>query len=892
MALHPLMAFGAGELDPALWDRTTLDKYRTGLATARNCFIHKTGRIVNRGGTSKILPTKNDPTMAPVTFVRFNANYVTASHHHLGLGTKVRLTTTGTLPGGLSLATDYYVIYVAEDTLAFASSLANAKANTVVTTSNAGTGVHTIVPVSFGATSSKCVLYSPPYSKYLIEWGHRYVRIHDTENGTYQEAGQNFTEDDLPYVQFKPSGLFVYVFCRDYLVQKMVLGDLSLSSTALTYHRMTPNDLIFYVPFAPISTSSSSTGTPNGYDVDYAWTQVVDGQEGDWNAVGGFKLPISNGQYNTFGWTGLSTATEVRVYRRPSDGQAYGYIGSVAVVGGTATFNDYGQEADYTHSPPKGEIMPYLWYITPQTYKMNTGTIYQQRLVTTWYKNEEAIVASRPGAQNNFWRDYPLAADSALQFKTGAEGIAKVLHIDESDGLLAFTTRGIFKSTGALTPDNLAMPNAGEWVIKETLKPLKIPGGMLFQDQATNTVRILIYSNDTQGYPGDEISIYSNHLFENKEIVSWAFQDGDAPIIWCVMSDGSVNTLTYQRDQQMRAWTRHDTQGGKFESVATVRTQGNAANRYKKSTAYFVVLRNGLRYIEKLEDRFENDLKDLKLMDASVSLKNDVTYDDTLTATAQDPSDWYGLIDIYSSFGAFNNVAGEGAVGTIFRMFDKDGAALDLEVITRTDFNTVTVQPLYGQQFPPDQSTGFRLYRTYTEVTGLDHLEGQSVTVFVDGNLLSSPLNDDQDYDPIVVNGGKITLPVRDFEQMRGAFITVGLPIVSDVETLDVATLEQKPTMVEDLICSKLYMRVHKTLGTYVSSEFPANNFVKGMTTPDEREENNETGNIGNAAQKPISKRYAMSIPNDWKSRGRICLRQVDPYPFEILSFLPDFSTS
>jgi hypothetical protein len=59
------------------------------------------------------------------------------------LGTRVRLTTTTTLPAGLSLATDYYVIKASDSTFKLATSYANAVAGTAVNITDAGTGTHT-----------------------------------------------------------------------------------------------------------------------------------------------------------------------------------------------------------------------------------------------------------------------------------------------------------------------------------------------------------------------------------------------------------------------------------------------------------------------------------------------------------------------------------------------------------------------------------------------------------------------------------------------------------------------------------------------------------------------------------------------------------------------------
>lgn len=59
-------------------------------------------------------------------------------------GEKVKLTTTGTLPGGLSLSTDYYAIYSDATHIYLATSLANAYAGTYIDITGAGAGVHTI----------------------------------------------------------------------------------------------------------------------------------------------------------------------------------------------------------------------------------------------------------------------------------------------------------------------------------------------------------------------------------------------------------------------------------------------------------------------------------------------------------------------------------------------------------------------------------------------------------------------------------------------------------------------------------------------------------------------------------------------------------------------------
>lgn len=59
-------------------------------------------------------------------------------------GTRVRLTTTTTLPAGLATATDYYVIRLSDTTFELATSYANSLTGTQINITDAGTGTHTV----------------------------------------------------------------------------------------------------------------------------------------------------------------------------------------------------------------------------------------------------------------------------------------------------------------------------------------------------------------------------------------------------------------------------------------------------------------------------------------------------------------------------------------------------------------------------------------------------------------------------------------------------------------------------------------------------------------------------------------------------------------------------
>jgi hypothetical protein len=624
--------------------------------------------------------------------------------------------------------------------------------------------------------------------------------------------------------------------------------------------------------------AESITGT--GYNVQYSVTQVANGEESYQRdlAVGAAKLPVNAGEKNTLvlNCSNESLSTEVRVYRRPENGISFGFIGSVNVSAGAATFIDYGGDADYTHAPP-------TWidtFYSSFNLMAKTGCVYQQRMIVVNHSNDEVIDASRTGYPTNFLRDFPYSDDSALKFKAGSAGNAKVLHLFDNGGLIAFTTKGIYQSTGALSPTNISLEKKGNWVIEENVPPLEVPGALLFVDKSTNTVRTLIFSNEAGGFPGDEISIFSNHLFSNKKVKSWAFQDGDIPVVWVVFDDGSLVSLTYQRENQMQAWARHDSNGDTFECVTVLKDSSN------KSIPYFLIKRGQKRFIEIGSDRFVSDLKDYIGMDASVTFKSELSSGGAaIDVTPVVPGEWEGLLNINSTLAVFANTAGNGAVGTIFRFFDAQGSAVDLEVTSYVNTKYVVVQP--APEFPSDQGYSIKLYKTYTTLTGLDHLEGKLVSITSDGYVIASPNNNIDNLPAVTVVGGQVTL------DEPGAIVHVGLPFTSDVETLDIDTVEQKPTLLESSLVDKVYVKIYNSRGLYVGSSFPSNDKVGaevGVDTMVDIEERDDSDMVENAVQPLSTKRIYQSVPNDWDSNGRVCFRQVDPLPFEILSIIPDLT--
>ena len=102
--------------------------------------------------------TVNTPAakaFASATDVDTATDYITEVAHGFLTGLIGQMTTSATLPTGLSLATDYFIIEIDDDTYQLASSLANALAGTAVDITAIGSGDQTFTPTALAGASIK-----------------------------------------------------------------------------------------------------------------------------------------------------------------------------------------------------------------------------------------------------------------------------------------------------------------------------------------------------------------------------------------------------------------------------------------------------------------------------------------------------------------------------------------------------------------------------------------------------------------------------------------------------------------------------------------------------------------------------------------------------------------
>jgi hypothetical protein len=238
------------------------------------------------------------------------------------------------------------------------------------------------------------------------------------------------------------------------------------------------------------------------------------------------------------------------------------------------------------------------------------GTFFEQRLVV-------AGSALKPGG---FWgsftgigESYPLSAndDNAWEYVLGANDVNRIRWLLPTRVLLIGTAAAEFFATGgedrAITPTNIFVRSDSAHG-SGSVPPIRVGSVGLFVPASGRELRELIYDYEQNAFRANDMLITSDHLVENYEITRLAYQKKPNSIVWAIRSDGTLLSMTYQREHEVVGWSRHvtgptqDCSDGQFESITSI------THWLRGTESVWVVVRRLVggvwkRYIEYLDDR-------------------------------------------------------------------------------------------------------------------------------------------------------------------------------------------------------------------------------------------------------------------------------------------------
>lgn len=281
------------------------------------------------------------------------------------------------------------------------------------------------------------------------------------------------------------------------------------------------------------------------------------------------------------------------------------------------------------------------WVIQPLAFNSTNGyprccTYFKQRLVfANTKKAPNKIWFSAVGANGNFLET---TEDGDAFSIVSASGLSNsILFLEAQRGVICLTSGGEFMvdSDGGLTPTTVNIAEHSAYGAYSVTRPERVGNELLFVQRGGERVRALTYRYEVDGLVSPEISTLASHIGEDHLGVSQiSYQQEPESTVWCVLGDGKVASITFNRDQEVMAWAQHDF-GGSVKSICSMPTQLGSDD------AYMLIERKGNVYLEQISfDALVDSQTSIKLNTGILvksrfdHLKNIAAYwvkDDTVT---------------------------------------------------------------------------------------------------------------------------------------------------------------------------------------------------------------------------------------------------------------------
>ena len=425
---------------------------------------------------------------------------------------------------------------------------------------------------------------------------------------------------------------------------------------------------------------------------------------------------------------------------------------------------------------------------------------------------------------------------------------------------------------GTLKPTEIN-PKQHSYNGMSNLQPIIIDGTAIYVQARGSIIRDLGFDYQIDGYRGNDLTIFSTHLFEGHTIDDWTFQQVPNSVVWLKRDDGTMLGMTYIREHQVLAWHRHDFENGSLKQLKAI-PEGT------EEYVYAVIERsvNGrtVKYVERMNTRYVDPdaVEDTTILDSYLTYDGRHTGSTTMTLSGGVDWDHEETLTLTASAATFISTARD--VGNEIHLTSgTEIIRFRIKGFTSTTIVTGTVNRTVPVAMRSTALTSW----TYAvdEVAGLWHLEGQTVSIFADGYVLASPNN--PAYPTMTVANGSLTL-----DRCFGV-IHVGLPITSDLETLNLDTPQGETLADKAPLVNVVTAFVEKTRGLWCGTRPPRDeetDFLGGLNEFKLRSVEGYDESI-DLATGPVE----VPVAGQYETNGRVFLRQVDPVPATILAIMP-----
>ena len=880
VAAHPITNFTAGELSPLMEARMDLAQYANGCRLLKNFLVHPQGGIYRRGGTKHVASVKTSSKKTRLVPFEFST-------------------------------TQAYILEFGENYIRFYKDQGQ-----IVSGSPEAA-------VELTTTYSESELFGLQFAQsadilYIAHPNHHPAQLSRTSHTAWTLADTVF--EDGPYLKENIE--------TTTMTLSATTGSVNVTASAVTGINdgagFVSTDVGRYIRIGHIATKWAAS---TSYSVD----NIVRNVDNTYICVKAGTSDSSGGP-STEG-DEIADNSAMWKFQAPG-GMQWGYalinsITSTTIVACTvqATFGGTSGETSWRLGAWYGGSYP------------ATVAFYEQRLFwagstydsqTLWGSESGDYYKHAPGVLDADAVIYTLATDQVNAIEWLSPG--KVLAVGTAGGEFKVSASS---NEEALTPTNIRVVRETNYGSADTM-PLRVANVVLYIQRAARKLREFVYQFESDAFVSPDLTLLSEHISQTG-FVEMAYQQEPDSIVWIPLTDGTLTSLTYQRDQKVTAWSQHvlggtsDAAGtqAKVESVAVIPGTGKdevwvTVQRYVNgSTVRFIeLLTSGLLDTDSQEDSF--------FIDSGLSLDSaqtisGVTQADpvVITATGHSISDG-DLVDFRgiagttelngeryramesatntfeiaktsgknisavtkASPGSVTSAAHGFTTGDEIAFFDVGGMT-ELEAngytITVVDVDTFTIG-VDSSAFTTFTSGGTAnlavdgtAHTAYisggtartatTAISGLTHLEGESVSILGNGAVQAAK----------TVTSGAITLDTA------ASIVHAGLTYSSEMETQKIEAGSQ------DGVAQGKIQRIHEVLiRLYRSLGIEVGQRDGTVDTIPFRNSSDEMG----AAPDLFSGALRVDFVEGYNRGGTVYIRQSQPLPLSVQGIFAHLRTS
>ena len=843
-----LTNFTGGELSPRLDGRNDLTKYSSGCKTLENLIVYPHGAAARRPGTSfvaEVADSDNKTRLIPFEFSTTQTYMLEFSN------LKIRVYKDN----GSVLEGDKVISGIT-------------KANPAVVTANShgySNGDEVVITAVAGMTevNGKRFLIADKTTN-TFELQHKDgVDINSSGFTTYSSGGVSnkvfeittpYTTTQLFDIKFAQSADVMYITHPSHKTAK-------LSRTAHTTWSLDEIDFIkgpFQDPNITTTTLTPSSASTGSRNITASATTGINGGVG-WLATDVGRQIHFNGGYGVI--TARTNAT-------------------VAVATITTAFTNANAITDW-----------YLGAFSDTTGHPSCVTFFEQRLVFAGTTNQpQTVFFSKSGDYENMDANLTgtISDDDSIVYTIASNQVNAIRFMTATRTLIIGTAGGEFTVSGggtdsAVTPTNILIKKQSNHG-SANVDAIAVGNATLFLQRAKRKIRELAYNFDVDGYIAPDMTILAEHITEGG-LTQIAYQQEPNQIIYAVRGDGELVGLTYQREQQVTAWHRHIF-GGIF-GTATI-TVTDYAN-----------IKNGTRIVLKKSDGttttftsatsatsgfFHNATSNNQ---TATNLKTLIDADSNFTATVS--SNVVTIKEVvstgldYLTISSFDiarlTATSEGkSICESVAVIPTDDTEYQVYVIIKRTVNGSSrryVEYLNNVDFTETDNTTFNYLDSalaysgtaVTTLSGLDHLEGQTVHILANG--ATHPTK--------VVSSGSVSL------DRSSTNVKIGLGYNSILQTMRLDAGSQNGTSQgKTKRIYEITIRLYESVGVEVGPNLSDMERIPFRTSADVMDQGIPT----------FTGDKAVEFRGNYDTDGFIFVRQTQPLPLTVLSLYPELQTN